>query len=511
MTSLPFHHKPLNHTIKSLRLVHLNPELSSDGHIQCTISHTTTMADYVCLSYRWGEEDVSQQNQILIDGKSFLVRQNLFDFLSYMRVNAPQEDAIFNLTMGYWIDALCIDQHNISERNHQVAQMGSIFSRAEYVHVWLGTIADRSTIRPLLTSAPWSSLVGPDMRFIDEHILRNKYWTRAWIVQEIRLARRVELSLGAERCQLPDLILRLRYYYPKWTGTPFEQFVLDEEDIAQIRGQPLITSLSRFSEKECSLIHDRVFSLLPLVEEIKGLSLDYNMERSELAYRILSIHGREISVCSALVVARCLDLQADIEPYVTGNRQVFLNFDIENFELQRVESSCNACFVLKHSGGDDSVDHVRQYGLFAYGCTKKSIAQVQKVIRHNPRLRDYVYGDCTYGCTIRWLSHLSVVLFENSDFRDHMSKITTIGQNVSLSEALSTFGRSELDNIHGCEHVTLQLRIRVLDRDKNICSISEPLSTLRQIYHKSRLCVACALGQWRTDSTLIKRLHVEYR
>jgi hypothetical protein len=449
MTSLPFHHKPLDHTIKSLRLVHLNPDLSGGGHIQCTITHTTTMADYVCLSYRWGEENVSQQNQILINGKLFLVRQNLFDFLSYLRVKATQEDAIFNLTIGYWIDALCIDQHNISERNHQVAQMGSVFSRADYVHVWLGTIADTSTIRPLLASAAWSSLIGPDMRFIDEHIFRNKYWTRAWIVQEIILARRVELSLGAERCQLPDLILRLRCYYPEWTVTHFEQFVLDSEDIVQIRGQPLIASLSRFSEKECSLIHDRVFSLLPLVGEIKGLSVDYNMEKNELAYRILSVHGREISVCSTLVVARCLDVQADFEPYVTANRQVFLNFDIEGIVLQRVEDPYITCFVLKHSGEGDSVDHVRRYGLFAYGCTKRSIAQVQKVISHNPRLRDCMYDDCIYGCTVRWLSHMSLVLFQNSKFRDHMFKITTSGQNDSISEALSTFRKSKLGDIHG--------------------------------------------------------------
>jgi hypothetical protein len=38
-----------------------------------------------------------------------------------------------------WIDALCIDQENVIERNHQVQQMGEIFSRASNVLAWLGS------------------------------------------------------------------------------------------------------------------------------------------------------------------------------------------------------------------------------------------------------------------------------------------------------------------------------------------------------------------------------------
>ena len=37
-----------------------------------------------------------------------------------------------------WIDALCIDQENISERNAQVSIMDQIYQRAGYVLVWLG-------------------------------------------------------------------------------------------------------------------------------------------------------------------------------------------------------------------------------------------------------------------------------------------------------------------------------------------------------------------------------------
>jgi FAD/FMN-containing dehydrogenase len=36
-----------------------------------------------------------------------------------------------------WIDALCIDQNNNEERGEQVQQMGSIYSKAERVIIWL--------------------------------------------------------------------------------------------------------------------------------------------------------------------------------------------------------------------------------------------------------------------------------------------------------------------------------------------------------------------------------------
>jgi hypothetical protein len=38
----------------------------------------------------------------------------------------------------FWIDALCIDQCSILERNHQVAQMCSIYTKAQEVIAWLG-------------------------------------------------------------------------------------------------------------------------------------------------------------------------------------------------------------------------------------------------------------------------------------------------------------------------------------------------------------------------------------
>ena len=37
-----------------------------------------------------------------------------------------------------FIDALCIDQSDIAERNHQVRQMGDVYRAAKAVVAWLG-------------------------------------------------------------------------------------------------------------------------------------------------------------------------------------------------------------------------------------------------------------------------------------------------------------------------------------------------------------------------------------
>jgi hypothetical protein len=53
-----------------------------------------------------------------MDGQPLFVQSNLLDFLHTMQSTAPRDDPIFDPELGYWIDALCIDQKDTSERNH---------------------------------------------------------------------------------------------------------------------------------------------------------------------------------------------------------------------------------------------------------------------------------------------------------------------------------------------------------------------------------------------------------
>jgi len=84
--------------------------------------------------------------EILVNGRTFTVRQNLYEFLRVVQ----QRSAAGALDMlgPYWIHALSIDQTNTLERNHQVNQMGQIFRNAAAVHLWLGSMP--SSVSPLL-------------------------------------------------------------------------------------------------------------------------------------------------------------------------------------------------------------------------------------------------------------------------------------------------------------------------------------------------------------------------
>ena len=87
---------------------------------------------------------MASNNSIQISGEAFLVRENLWKALTHIRL------ATENQTL--WIDAICIDQQNIQERNHQVEIMGEVYGKATLVIVWLGTLLERESAKRLFTA-----------------------------------------------------------------------------------------------------------------------------------------------------------------------------------------------------------------------------------------------------------------------------------------------------------------------------------------------------------------------
>lgn len=85
---------------------------------------------YEALSYVWG--DTSKKTPIQVNDKTLEIGINLRGALHALRY----EDKSRTL----WIDAICIDQQNIKERNEQVAAMPQIYSRAMKTVIWLGDL-----------------------------------------------------------------------------------------------------------------------------------------------------------------------------------------------------------------------------------------------------------------------------------------------------------------------------------------------------------------------------------
>lgn len=95
----------------------------------------------IALSYTWGKENATLKARVLLGIRGEVatldLRPNLVEALKHLRLaTAPR---------SLWVDAICIHQTNIPERNLEVKRMGSIFKLARRVVAWLGTASSAST------------------------------------------------------------------------------------------------------------------------------------------------------------------------------------------------------------------------------------------------------------------------------------------------------------------------------------------------------------------------------
>lgn len=133
---------------------------------------------YMALSYRWGTSTAS--DACSINNRNYRIGHELFEALQSLR-------SMYTTTY-LWIDALCINQGHIEERNHQVAIMDEIFRSASTTIVWLGTLPQalhhEAHVRP-------------------NYLAEQPYWSRTWIVQEILVSTSVVIhaKVGWQTCQ----------------------------------------------------------------------------------------------------------------------------------------------------------------------------------------------------------------------------------------------------------------------------------------------------------------------
>jgi hypothetical protein len=91
---------------------------------------------YTALSYTWGTPyevlrsewgDPNLTKRIFANGLEFTVQWNLHSALTHLR--AVKSNEMFSRL--FWIDAICIDQSEIGERNQQVRFMKDVYTNAE--------------------------------------------------------------------------------------------------------------------------------------------------------------------------------------------------------------------------------------------------------------------------------------------------------------------------------------------------------------------------------------------
>lgn len=214
-----YKYSPLPEDKRTIRVVVLLPASDISADIQCRlyIASLDTCPSYDALSYACGNHEFTVG--INLEGRYFQVTENLASALRHLRRT--------RLPRVLWIDALCVNPHDVYERNHQVQLMQSTYTQARKVLVWLGKETNYSTIaikflgqmkdKGILldeTADPndllkkgsnpaiehfWSFVLEPDFRTSWE-ALRKLFlrpgWKRLHILQAAAVGREIILQCG---------------------------------------------------------------------------------------------------------------------------------------------------------------------------------------------------------------------------------------------------------------------------------------------------------------------------
>ncbi|KAI0434771.1 heterokaryon incompatibility protein-domain-containing protein [Xylaria sp. FL1042] len=243
------HYKPLDATRNEIRVIHLHPGASSSAGsvIECTLEHVpldqytaeyrtlleldaaakppvhqamlwdlvTTQSvfidriqknpppgrDFFALSYEWG--DLSDTDEIIVNGESTTVTKPLKNALQRLRTWWRAQ--YNNDSVCLWIDALCISQGDIPERNSQIRRMRQIYSTAIKVLIMTGPDVEAPQTTSELLDRIFKATLKGDISYRDSdtyllgeeycsarkgvcEIAGRSYWRRLWVIQEAFLA-----------------------------------------------------------------------------------------------------------------------------------------------------------------------------------------------------------------------------------------------------------------------------------------------------------------------------------
>ncbi|KAF8859046.1 HET-domain-containing protein [Acephala macrosclerotiorum] len=190
---------------------------------------------YFALSYIWGNPTITEN--VTVNDHTLAVTKNLATALRYIGENL---DRLFPGVsfIWLWVDAICINQSDVVEKNFQVGLMRNIYNQAQLVISWLGLdgdgkpfAIDRIEMMASRIRDAENSGSGEEYSWLENHqeycdknsfrvfesdlrrVLDHDYWGRVWILQEVALAHHVVLMSGSEIIASIDLVVALSWLY----------------------------------------------------------------------------------------------------------------------------------------------------------------------------------------------------------------------------------------------------------------------------------------------------------
>jgi hypothetical protein len=304
---VPYIYTPLR-TPTSIRLIELLPG-AEDVPLQCTITQVRrddVETNYEALSYAWGEPKFTQYLEEAATNTVISITESLHEALQALR--NPDTNR------WLWVDAVCIAQDDVDEKNHQVRQMADIYRGAESVLVWTGNddcldifekLADVGRLCQKAIQSGYASYL-PDCITDDEvntalrqcdfekfEVFIDRPWfTRVWTVQEFLLAKQVHIHAGRASMAYPvfrDAVNACNRYLNKCLDTQDSLGMLrimqlmwcrntsiynregtDQQDVSR-----LYDSLNVLDGRQCTNEQDKFYSILGLLPNSSDISPNY--------------------------------------------------------------------------------------------------------------------------------------------------------------------------------------------------------------------------------------------
>ncbi|KAK5659884.1 hypothetical protein OQA88_13347 [Cercophora sp. LCS_1] len=198
-----------------------------------------------------------------------------------------------------WADAICIDQSNDKEKSRQIRLMPDIFRAAVKVPAWIGEETDNSSqaidylCKMATPSHPSTTADAPEDSAVWDSISKlfgRPWFHRAWVVQELVLARQVTVLCGPKSVPWEDIYAAAQLCAEKARRSTAVSGVMkemaertsvvlrlgnlqrsyrdddnDDGDEGGQRGQRgILTLLHDFQYTQATLPRDKMFALLGL-------------------------------------------------------------------------------------------------------------------------------------------------------------------------------------------------------------------------------------------------------
>ncbi|KAI1128309.1 hypothetical protein F5Y10DRAFT_240706 [Nemania abortiva] len=314
---------------------------------------------YAALSYTWGEGD--EMDMLQLNGRKFPVRRNLWSCLNYLGLNARHSKVKY-----LWVDAICINQEHISERNAQVRVMDEIYRNASYVSIWLGLDPRLETYRDRI-DGPVRTFDAENFHWFEyaKKLADHEYWSRYWVIQECLLARNIQVHCGGNVVHWEHFREALSleadvdlYTVPEDSRTTATLDARKHGALPLLLARPPGDDFSRQRPLEELIIHhrhsrckdprDRVFALLGLLQSWERASLEKFFPNYSLS------HDRVVVITLAHLHA------VNSEPVTIESQKLFQGLGVESKEKQRRLISAAAKFPYYIGHAEDTSDASRE-------------------------------------------------------------------------------------------------------------------------------------------------------